>query len=61
MSQEMISDSIAICKTTENPVKLSWENLNYEVDIAVSAKDASGKSSNKLNIIKNVSGYAMPG
>jgi ABC-type multidrug transport system ATPase subunit len=47
----------------ENPVKLSWENLNYEVDIQVSAKDAaaSGKKSHKLQVIKNCSGYAMPG
>lgn len=43
MTQEMITDSIAICKTTQNPVKLSWDNLNYEVEIKVSAKDAAAK------------------
>jgi ATP-binding cassette, subfamily G (WHITE), eye pigment precursor transporter len=63
MSSEMINDSINICKTAKNPVKLSWENLNYEVEIKVSAQEASnsGKSSYKQQIIKNVSGYAMPG
>ena len=57
MSQEMINDSIAICKTMDNPVKLSWENLNYEVEVLGKDKE----DSKKLKVIKNVSGYAMPG
>lgn len=63
MSAEQINKSIEICKTTSNPVKLTWENLNYEVEVKVNSKDAkdSSKSSYKQQIIKNVSGYAMPG
>ena len=47
MSEQMIKNSVDICKSTSNPVKLTWDNLNYEVEIKVSAKDAkaSGKSS----------------
>ena len=53
----MINDSIAICKTMDNPVKLSWENLNYEVEVLGKDKE----DTKKLKVIKNVSGYAMPG
>jgi ABC-type multidrug transport system ATPase subunit len=63
MSAKMITESIEIAKSAQNPVKLTWDNLNYEVEIKVNPKDAkaSGKSSYRQQIIKNVSGYAMPG
>ena len=60
----MINESITICKKMENPVKLSWENLNYTVDVKVTAKEVAASKvalSTKLEVIKNVSGYAMPG
>ena len=44
MSAEMMKDSIEICKTAKNPVKLSWDNLNYEVEIKVNTKDANAGS-----------------
>jgi hypothetical protein len=49
MSGEQINNSIELCKTAKNPVKLTWENLNYEVEIKVNSKDANntGKSSYK--------------
>ena len=40
MSGEQITNSIEICKNVSNPVKLTWENLNYEVEIQVNSKDA---------------------
>ena len=42
MSEQMIKDSVELCKSdkTTNPVKLTWENLKYEVEIKVNAKDA---------------------
>lgn len=33
MASELITNSIDICKNVSNPVKLTWENLNYEVEV----------------------------
>jgi len=46
-----------------NPVKLSFHNLKFEVEVTLDKKEAAieGKSSKKLQVIKDVSGYAMPG
>jgi ABC-type multidrug transport system ATPase subunit len=48
-----------ITKLTKNPCKLSFSNLNYEVE--VQRTKAQGGGSYRHHIIKNVSGYAMPG
>ena len=45
------------------PIKLTFENLEYEVSIVQSRADkkTSGKSVTRQKIVKGVSGYAMPG
>ena len=45
------------------PIKLTFENLEYEVSIVQSRADrkTSGKAVTRQKIVKGVSGYAMPG
>jgi LEA14-like dessication related protein len=47
----------------KNPIKLTFNDLEYEVTVKYNRKDAKihGKKTNELKIIKNASGYAMPG
>ena len=60
MSHEMISESQEISKRARNPIKLTWNNLNFKVKIE--KENAEGKKEVKeQSIIKDVSGYAMPG
>lgn len=46
-----------------NPVKLTFENLEYEVPIKLSKKESKlmGTTQKRQKILKGVSGYAMPG
>ena len=48
---------------TSNPVKLSFENLEFEVSIRLNREDAKlkGVRSFRQMIVKGVSGYALPG
>lgn len=50
-------------KLRNNAVKLTFENLEYEVTVNFNKKDAkrNGISSKKHKIVKGVSGYALPG
>jgi ABC-type multidrug transport system ATPase subunit len=50
-------------RETKVPIKLTFENLEYEVSIVQSRADrkASGKAVTRQKIVKGVSGYAMPG
>lgn len=59
----MITRSREISKIRRNPVKVTFENLEFEVTVQLNKKDAKveGVKTKKLNIIKGVSGYAMPG
>ncbi|CDW80123.1 abc transporter family protein [Stylonychia lemnae] len=49
--------------TIVNPVKLTFEDVRFEVTIKLSKNEAREKGTNfiKQEIIKGVSGYAMPG
>ena len=44
-------------------MKLTFENITYEVNLQLSKQDAKkkGMSREKFTVIKNVSGYALPG
>ncbi len=52
-----------IVKATKNPIKLSFNNLEFEVDIQLSRQDAKAKGTRHVRqkIVKGASGYAMPG
>lgn len=52
-------------KVNKKPIKLSWSNLHYEVDV-LSTEDDRAKDPNmgrmkRQVIVKNVSGFAPPG
>jgi len=63
MSIELTEIAKEQAKSAAVPVKLTFENLNYEVEVEYSKEDKAkmGASNYKHQIIKNVSGYAMPG
>ena len=48
-------------KKTHNPCKLTFKNLNYHVELGKNTVNQITPSTNSLHIIKNVSGYAVPG
>ena len=50
-------------KRVHNPVRLTFENINYEVTVKYSKEEAKAKGSRfgKYQVIKNASGYALPG
>jgi len=60
MSIDMIEQSKDICKRAHNPIKLTWNNLNFKVKIEKQDDDGK-KEVIEQSIIKDVSGYAMPG
>ena len=60
MSIDMIHESRSICERAHNPIKLKWDNLNFNVQIE-KADESGKKEVIEQQIIKNVSGYAMPG
>ncbi|CDW73845.1 abc transporter family protein [Stylonychia lemnae] len=47
----------------KNPVKLTFENLEYEVEVKLNAQDAKAKGQKTMRqrIVKGASGYALPG
>lgn len=47
----------------KNPVKMTFEDVRFEVTVKASRKDTllKKKTSVKQQILKGVSGYAMPG
>ena len=49
--------------TSQQPVKLTFENLEYEVNVVLSEQErkATGKRVGRQKIVKGASGYAMPG
>jgi len=52
-----------ISEAETNAVKLSFENLEFEVTVNLNRKDGKirGVSSYKQKIVKDASGYALPG
>ena len=60
MSAQLIEDSKEICKHAQNPIKLTWNDLNFKVKVEKETADGK-KEMIEQEIIKNVSGYAMPG
>lgn len=61
MSKEMIEESKEVCKRAHNPIKLNWNNLNFKVKVEKTDATTNEKKEEELKIIKDVSGYAMPG
>ena len=59
----MTEDCIELAKNVRNPCKISFRNLEYEVEIKHDKKEvkATGQKSHRQKIIKNVSGVALPG
>jgi ABC-type multidrug transport system ATPase subunit len=59
---ELVERAQKLCK---NPIKLSWQNVFYEVDVVTTEADKErdpncGKFKRQA-IVKNVTGYAPPG
>ncbi|MFN9979769.1 MAG: hypothetical protein ACK53Y_07640, partial [bacterium] len=54
---------LAMPTTSQQPVKLTFENLEYEVNVVLSEQErkATGKRVGRQKIVKGASGYAMPG
>ena len=63
MDGELIEMAKRKSKLTNNPVKLTFTDLKYEVQLACDAEEQekTGKKTKMHQIIKGVSGYAMPG
>ena len=63
VSPELQEAAVQAAKKAHNPVKMTFENIEYEVEVSLSKEEAQkqGKSTSRHRIIKNVSGYAMPG
>lgn len=59
----MIERSRHLASIRSNPVKVTFEDVTFDVTVKLNKKEAriEGKNSKTLNIIKGVSGYAMPG
>lgn len=59
---EMLERAKKLCK---NPIKLSWVNVFFEVDVERSeeelAADPNLPKLRRLQVVKNVTGYAPPG
>eukprot|EP00347_Sterkiella_histriomuscorum_P007150 403350075 len=54
---------MSIAKVCKNPIKLTFEDVRFEVTIKLNKKESlkNGITNQKQEIIKGVSGYAMPG
>lgn len=50
-------------KNTNEPIKISWTNLSYTVQVACTKEERSqGKPKTKpFEVLRNVTGYALPG
>ena len=61
--QDMITKSKELARLRQNPVKVTFENVEFDVTVRLNKKDAQleGRQTKTLNIIKGVSGYALPG
>ncbi|CDW80485.1 abc transporter family protein [Stylonychia lemnae] len=61
--QDLITKSMELSKLRQNPVKISFENVEFDVTVRLNKKDAilEKTKTKTLNIIKGVSGYALPG
>lgn len=60
---DLLQLSKTALKTIKNPIKLTFEDVKFEVTIPLNKKDAQsqGVKTVKQQIIKGVSGYALPG
>eukprot|EP00347_Sterkiella_histriomuscorum_P021229 403334750 len=60
---DLLEQARAAVKICKNPVKLTFEDVKFEVTVTLNKHDAKaqGISTVKHQIIKGVSGYAMPG
>ena len=57
-----LDEIVANSKNQENAVKLTFENLSYEIKIQLSRAEARKPGAkNTKKIIKDCSGYALPG
>ena len=61
-TKELIDHAISAAKDP-TAIKLTFENLNYEVeaDYTLDEQKKYGKKTFRKEIVKNVSGYALPG
>jgi hypothetical protein len=62
--EDLSYTTVPTTKQQENPVKLTFQNLNYEVKVPRSKEDLSKSGGPKMinqRIIKDCSGYALPG
>eukprot|EP00347_Sterkiella_histriomuscorum_P009468 403341097 len=61
--QDLITRSKHLASIRQNPVKVTFEDVYFDVSVQLNKKDAQveGVKTKTLNIIKGVSGYAMPG
>jgi len=58
-----VGEPAGACKGQSPPVKLTFDNLEFEVNIVLSREDAKIKGSRTIRqkIVKGASGYALPG
>ncbi|CDW76556.1 abc transporter family protein [Stylonychia lemnae] len=63
IQQDLISKSLQLSQQRKNPVKLDFENIEYEVTVRLSKAEAlhEKRKTKTRKIIKGVSGYALPG
>ena len=59
---ELVERAIKLCK---QPIKLSWTNVFYEVDVPTTDADREANpaigNTKRQAIVKSVSGFAPPG
>ena len=60
--QQEVNQSAAAAIEGENrPVKITWKNLNYTVQVKKAQGRCKGSNMQEQKVIKDVSGFALPG
>ncbi len=56
------SSSIRAARETKEPIKITWSDLNYTVEVALpKSKDSNAPRTATRKVLQNCSGYALPG
>ena len=63
IQEELFAEAKQAIKRSTNPCKITFENINYSVEISHKKNETLNQvtPTNTLHIIKDVSGYALPG
>lgn len=56
-------NSLKAIQNGKEPIKVTWKNLEYTVNVPTTKLDQeiSNQKTKKLTVLKNCTGYALPG